>query len=86
MFPSENIKVFKAEDFFSDPATVTSRTLDFLGLPEHRIDTGKAHNQFSYDRKRLDQFPDLADYYRAPNEELKALTGIEWSAPETENA
>lgn len=80
LFPSENIRIFKAEDFFSDPEAITAQTVQFLGLPEHPINTGKAHNQFSYDRKRLDQFPDLAEYYRLPNEQLKTLTGIDWDA------
>lgn len=79
LFPRKNIKIFRAEDFFSDPSTITQETLRFLGISEHPINTGKAHNQFSYNRKRLDQFPELADYYREPNEKLKALTGIEWT-------
>lgn len=81
LFPRENIRIFKAEDFFADPAAVTEQAMRFLGLPDHPVNTGKAYNQFSYDRKRLDQFPDLAEYYRLPNEQLKALTGIDWDAP-----
>lgn len=78
LFPRENIRIFKAEDFFYDPTFITEQTIQFLGLAGHPINTGKAHNQFSYDRKRLDEFPELAEYYRSPNEELKALCGIEW--------
>lgn len=78
IFPRENIKIFKAEDFFADPESVTLQTLEFLNLPEITINTGLAHNQFSYDRKRLYEFPELAEYYRPHNEELRKLTGIEW--------
>lgn len=77
-YPADHIRLFRAEDFFANPAEITAQTIEFLGLPAYPIDTRTAHNQFAYDKKRQDQFPELAAYFHEPNEKLKELTGISW--------
>lgn len=78
LFPKENIKLLRAEDFFADPYKITAQTIDFLGLRPHAIETDTAHNQFAYDRKKRDQFPELIEFFKKPNEKLNQMTGINW--------
>jgi hypothetical protein len=77
-FPRENFFIGKAEDLFADPSAVTKEVLDFLGLPQRPIGTDQAHNQYSYTRKSKDQFPELCEFFREPNERLMKSTGIGW--------
>lgn len=77
-FPKENVYVARAEDFFTDPSAMTARVVDFLGLPEHPIATDQAHNQYAYKKRPADEFPELQEFFREPNERLKSLTGISW--------
>lgn len=77
-FPKENLFVGRAEDFFADPSAMTARVVDFLGLPIHPIATGKAHNQYDYQKRKIDEFPDIQEFFREPNERIEQLTGISW--------
>lgn len=77
-FPRERFFVGRAEDFFTDPAKVTSQVVEFLGLRSMSLPTGKAHNQYAYERKDRDEFPELIEFYEEPNRRLADLTGITW--------
>jgi len=80
LFPRENIKLLRAEDLFADPAGITAETFEFLGLSRQAINTDTAHNQFAYAKKRREEFQDLSEFFREPNERLFDLTGIRWQA------
>lgn len=77
-FPDNNLYVGKAENFFSDPSALTASVINFLGLPPHPVPTAKAYNQYSYQKRERDEFPDLDDFFRVPNQKLEQLTGITW--------
>lgn len=77
-FPRDRFFIGRAEDFFADPAEVTQRVATFLGLSNTEISTDKAHNQYAYDRKERDEFPELVKFFQEPNIQLAELTGIEW--------
>lgn len=77
-FGREQLMIARAEDFFADPGAVTSSVVEFLGLPRESIETGTAHNQFSYTKRPKDEFPELVRFYREANEKLDAATGIRW--------
>jgi len=77
-FPKENLFVGRAEDFFADPAATTAKVVGFLGLPEHPIATDKAHNQYTYQKREVGEFPELQEFFQEPNLRLERLTGISW--------
>jgi hypothetical protein len=78
LFPKDQIFLGRAEDFFADPTLMTRRVAEFLGLREVNLPTDQAHNQYSYEKRPTDEFPDLQKFYYEPNQRLETLTGISW--------
>jgi hypothetical protein len=77
-FPRENFFISRAEDFFKNPSDITQKAIRFLGLENVPLATDLAHNQYHYDHKSKDQFPELCEFFREPNQRILASTGITW--------
>ena len=79
IFPSEQVLMIKAEDFFANTQTVYDEVLTFLGLPEHRLVEHKRQNVGKYTEAMSDEIrKDLADYYRPQNQKLYELLNCDF--------
>ena len=84
-FPKEQLLVIPSEDLYRDPAGTVSKTLDFLGLPQHQLASYDVHLEGQYDknstggptRERLKRF------FVPHNERLYQLLGrrLDWQKP-----
>jgi hypothetical protein len=77
-FNKEKILILRSEDFFSDPVTVAKRTFEFLGLPVKDLKPIRQHNAIDYPRMKQEMRQKLNEYYRAYNEKLYALLGLDF--------
>lgn len=81
-FPRRQLLVVKSEDLFERPDAVAQRVFDFLGLPPHSLDVGRAYNTGGY-RDEMDARvrARLRDYFRPHNQALAASLDepIDWT-------
>ena len=78
-FPREQLLIFSSDEFFSDPEAVYEKTVAFLGLPPHKLDTFKAHNTGGYTSKIPAAELRLMEEHFAPlNRELVELLGVDF--------
>lgn len=80
-FPQEQLLVLKSEDFFADPGSAYSETLDFLGLPQRRLRAYERHNPTSDSSMRPDTRRRLHELFAEPNRRLATFLGrpFEWN-------
>ena len=73
IFPKNQILILKAEDFFSNPAKITSRVFDFLGISPYEIDGTKKFNVGQYDHiePEIEEF--LRKFFKPYNKKLFEL-------------
>jgi hypothetical protein len=74
-FPRESFLIVKAEDLFSDAATVSSTMFDFLGLPRAAVDVSSQNVGRRGDRMLPATRSLLSNYFAAPNARLYELLG-----------
>jgi hypothetical protein len=71
IFPKEQFLIIKAEDFFSDTATIFNKVLEFLNLPYSDLVTFKKSNTGKYKKKMSATMrQDLINYFYPFNQRL----------------
>lgn len=70
LFPKNQILVIKAEDFFSNPETITNETLEFLGLPSIKLKNYEIMRKGLDDKLNSDTRKKLIDYFKPYNQKL----------------
>ena len=76
-FPQEFL-VLKYEDLQKNPASVYSRTLDFIGLKPHQLNKYEKHLAGRYDPMPEHCRLYLEKFFQAYNDQLADLLGEEW--------
>ena len=77
-FPRQNFLLLKSEELFQDPADVTCRVYDFLGIPDHRLEKYDNANPGKYSDADARVIAGLKEYFEPLNQELYALTGVDF--------
>ncbi len=72
-FPREQVLILRSEDFYADPATAYSRTLAFLGLPDHQLQNPKRFNYIPAADMDEATRAELTEFYRPHNADLEKL-------------
>jgi hypothetical protein len=72
-FPREQVLIVRSEDFYADPAAAYSRTLAFLGLPDHQLQNPKRFNYVPAADMDEATRQELTEFYRPHNAELAKL-------------
>ena len=79
VFPKENIRVYRSEDFFADPAAVLSNMLDFLGLDPFDFPDLRVFNQNKHGKQMDEEMEQLiGEFFEPHNEKLYGLLGERW--------
>ena len=93
-FPREQFLFLKAEDLYSDPASIVRQTLEFFGVPNDEIDTNKEFKKYKVPSKTgyktKDSAPKmdpvtrkyLVEYFEPFNSRLYEFLGrnLEWDS------
>ncbi len=83
-YPATRLRVWQAETFFEDPATVFAEVLQYLDLPPWRPEKFKVFNSRE-NRDTIDPALQrrLSEFYAPHNEELYQLLGrrFDWDRP-----
>ncbi len=83
VFPREQMLVLESEAFYRDTAGAYARTIQFLDLPEHRLESYRNVNNWGYSNLEPDIRTQLEAYFAPHNERLEALLGQTfWTKPE----
>ncbi len=91
-FPREQFLILKTEELNTNPASIMSLTLEFLGVPAAQIDTNKEYKKYKVPSKKgfrnKDEVPkmstklrsQLVEYFRPHNARLYEFLGrdFEW--------
>ncbi|MFQ5470216.1 MAG: sulfotransferase [Gammaproteobacteria bacterium] len=78
LFEKESIRIFRSEDFFSDPGVVYQNVLEFLGLSSYPLKTYKRFNAGKDSELSREAKEYLQEYYKPYNRQLNELTGIDF--------
>jgi hypothetical protein len=93
-FPRDRFLFIKAEDLFSNPASIVKQTLEFLEVPDNQIDTNKEYKKYKLPSKTgyktKDSTPKmdpatrryLVEYFKPFNARLYTFLGrdLEWDS------
>ena len=93
-FPRDQFLFLKAEDLYSNPASIVRQTLEFLGIPDNEIDTNKEYKKYKVPSKTgyktKDSAPKLdptarkylVEYFKPFNARLYEFLGrdLEWDS------
>jgi hypothetical protein len=78
-FPKEKLLVIRSESFFSEPDRIYSQVLEFLRLPEWKLDQySKSNHSPSYMDMNTDTKVQLSEYFRPYNERLYEYLGVDF--------
>jgi Sulfotransferase domain len=77
-FPSEQVLILKSEDFYNDPPTVVARVLEFLGLPNCRIENSGKYNYHPYSKMDTTVRKDLIAYFEPLNQALYDYLNVDF--------
>jgi hypothetical protein len=83
VFPRPQMLILSSEDFYSDPASVVSRALEFLGLPGWQPAGNRRDNEGRYSGMDSGLRRELAQRFAPENRRLYALLGRELGWEET---
>ena len=93
-FPRDQFLFLKAEDLYTNPASIVRQTLEFLGIPDNEIDTNKEYKKYKVPGKTgyktKDSAPKmdpttrkyLVEYFKPFNARLYEFLGrdLEWDS------
>lgn len=79
LFPMEQFLILKSEDFYSNPAIVFHRVLDFLELPRFELKQYTKDNTGDYLKLDLQLRNDLLAYFKPYNRQLYKCLGIDFN-------
>jgi hypothetical protein len=78
LFPRRQFHFVTLEELASSPQPALDRVHDFLGLPPHRYDSLPRLHSARYDSMPADVRARLSEYFRAHNERLYELVGMDF--------
>ena len=80
LFPRDQFLIRDAETFRTETGKIYSEVLDFLGLPQYKLDAFPKYNSRKYEKMKPETQERLIEYFREPNEQLFETLGTryEW--------
>jgi len=80
VFPKEQFLIIRAEDFFIDTQAIYRDVLDFLCLPEHRMEKSERYNVGKYAQPMSAAMKqELAEYFYSHNQRLYDYLGRDFA-------
>jgi hypothetical protein len=74
-FSRDQLFILNSEEFFSNPETELNRTLEFLQLPNHKLQSYSKVNAGSYDKMMVRTRHKLGEFFQPYNQQLYDFVG-----------
>ncbi|MGB3404531.1 MAG: tetratricopeptide repeat protein [Microcoleaceae cyanobacterium] len=77
LFPKEQIKIFKSEEFYDNPEAVMKQVFEFLEVSDHQLASYPQYNSGSYSPISDKVRQKLSDFFHVHNQKLENYLNIE---------
>lgn len=75
LFPRDQFLIRDIEAFRTEPGKIYSEVLDFLDLPQHKLDAFRMYYSWKYEKMSPETRERLIEYFREPNRQLFETLG-----------
>jgi hypothetical protein len=79
LFPMKQFLIVKSEDFYLNPEVIFHHVLDFLGLPNFKIQQYTKNNAGDYPKLDLQLRNELLEYFKPYNHQLYKYLGVDFN-------